>query len=46
MKIIFTKDYEELSVKAFEVMKGVVKSNPYAVLGLATGIRLWDCTAI
>ena len=37
MKIIFTKDYEELSVKAFEVMKGVVKSNPYAVLGLATG---------
>lgn len=37
MKIIITKDYEELSLKAFEVMKGVVKSNPYAVLGLATG---------
>ena len=37
MKIIVTKDYEELSAKAFEVMKGVVKNNPYAVLGLATG---------
>ena len=37
MKIIFTKDYEELSAKAFEVMKGVIKNNPYAVLGLATG---------
>lgn len=37
MKIIIAKDYEELSTKAFEIMKGVVKSNPYAVLGLATG---------
>lgn len=37
MKIIITKDYEELSLKAYEVMKGVVKNNPYAVLGLATG---------
>lgn len=37
MKIIITKDYEEMSAKAFEVMKGVVKNNPYAVLGLATG---------
>ena len=37
MKIIITKDYEELSAKAFEVMKGVVQSNPCAVLGLATG---------
>lgn len=37
MKIIITKDYEELSLKAFEAMKGVVKNNPYAVLGLATG---------
>ena len=26
-----------MSAKAFEVMKGVVKNNPYAVLGLATG---------
>lgn len=37
MKIIVTKDYEELSAKAFEVMKGGVKNNPNAVLGLATG---------
>ena len=37
MKIIITKGYEELSAKALEIMKGVVKSNPYAVLGLATG---------
>lgn len=37
MKIIITKDYEELSVKAAEVMLGVVKQNPRAVLGLATG---------
>lgn len=37
MKIIITKDYEELSARAFETMKGVVKNNPYAVLGLATG---------
>ena len=37
MKIIIAKDYEEMSTKAFEVMKGVVKNNPYAVLGLATG---------
>lgn len=37
MKIIITKDYEDLNMKAFELIKGVVKSNPYAVLGLATG---------
>lgn len=37
MKIIFTEDYDELSEKAFRIMKDVVKSNPYAVLGLATG---------
>lgn len=37
MKIIITKDYEDLSAKAFEVMGRVVISNPYAVLGLATG---------
>lgn len=44
MKIIITKDYEELSLKAYEVMKGVVKNNPYAVFGLATGRRRSDCT--
>ena len=37
MKIIITKDYEELSAKAAKVMLEAVKNNPYAVLGLATG---------
>ncbi len=37
MKIIVTKDYKELSAKAAEVMLGVVKQDPHAVLGLATG---------
>lgn len=37
MKIIITKDYEELSAKAAEIMLGVVRQNPRAVLGLATG---------
>ena len=37
MKIIITKDYEELSAKAARVMLEAVKENPYAVLGLATG---------
>lgn len=37
MRVLIAKDYDELSAKAFEVIKGVVKSNPYAVLGLATG---------
>lgn len=37
MKVIITKDYDEMSQKAFEVMSDVVKSNPEAVIGLATG---------
>ena len=37
MKIIVTKDYESMSDEAFKVMASVVKSNPAAVLGLATG---------
>lgn len=37
MKVIVTKDYEELSARAAKVMLDVVKDNPYAVLGLATG---------
>lgn len=37
MKIIVTKDYEELSFKAAKIMLEVVRENPYAVLGLATG---------
>ena len=37
MKIIVTKDYETLSTLAAQTMLEVVKDNPYAVLGLATG---------
>ena len=37
MKVIVTENYEEMSRKAFEVMAEVVKNNPRAVLGLATG---------
>ena len=37
MKIIVTKDYEGLSARAAKIMLEVVKGNPYAVLGLATG---------
>lgn len=37
MKIIITKDYEELSAKAAEILLAVVEQNPRAVLGLATG---------
>ncbi len=37
MKVIVVKDYEEMSLKAFEVMAEVVRNKPNAVLGLATG---------
>ena len=37
MKIIFAKDYEELSKKAAEEMLAVIRNTPKAVLGLATG---------
>lgn len=37
MKIIITKNYEELSKVAANEMADVVKSNPSAILGLATG---------
>ena len=37
MKVIIAKDYEEMSAKAFEVMKGVISAKPNAVIGLATG---------
>ncbi len=37
MKIIVAKDYEDMSRKAFGVMSQVVRDNPQAVLGLATG---------
>lgn len=37
MEVIVLKDYDEVSQKAFEVMKGIVANKPNAVLGLATG---------
>ena len=37
MKIIITKNYEELSKVAANEMADVVKNNPSAILGLATG---------
>ena len=45
MKVIIVKDYEEASQKACEIMLNVVKNNPTANLGLATGstpIRLYE----
>ncbi len=37
MKIIITENYEEMSARAFEIIKSVVTENPSALLGLATG---------
>ncbi len=37
MKIIKVKNYEEMSQKAFEELSKVIKNNPMANLGLATG---------
>lgn len=37
MKVIITENYEEMSRKAGEIVSGIVKENPCAVLGLATG---------
>ena len=37
MKVIITENYDEMSQKAFEIIKDTVVSNPNAVLGLATG---------
>ncbi|MGI6608736.1 MAG: glucosamine-6-phosphate deaminase [Erysipelotrichaceae bacterium] len=37
MNVIVCKDYEEVSDKAAEIMLDVVKNNPKAVIGLATG---------
>lgn len=37
MNIIVTRDYEEMSLRAFELLKDVISKNPNAVLGLATG---------
>ena len=37
MKVIITENYEEMSKKAAEIIIEIVKNNPRAVLGLATG---------
>ncbi len=37
MKVIITENYEEMSKKAAEIIIEIVKNNPSAVLGLATG---------
>ncbi len=37
MKVIIAEDYNDLSKKAFDVMKEVLDEKPDAVLGLATG---------
>ena len=37
MKVIITENYDEMSKKAAEIMIDLVKKNPNAVLGLATG---------
>lgn len=37
MKVIVTENYDEMSKKAAEIIINVVKNNPNAVLGLATG---------
>ncbi len=37
MKVIITENYQEMSEKAGEIIVEIVKNNPNAVLGLATG---------
>lgn len=37
MKVIITENYEEMSKKTAEIIIDIVKANPNAVLGLATG---------
>jgi len=45
MKVIIAKNYEEASQKACEIMLDVIKNNPKATLGLATGstpVKLYE----
>ena len=37
MKVIITENYDEMSKKAAEILVELVKNNPNAILGLATG---------
>lgn len=46
MKVIIAKNYDDMSKKAYEVMKSVVTAKDDAILGLATGsspIGLYKC---
>lgn len=46
MKVIIAENYDDMSAKAYEVMKSVVTSKNDAILGLATGstpIGLYKC---
>ena len=45
MKVIITNNYDEMSKEAFNIMIQVIKENPKAVIGLATGttpLRLYN----
>jgi glucosamine-6-phosphate deaminase len=37
MKVIITENYQEMSKVAADILIGIVKNNPHAILGLATG---------
>ncbi len=37
MKVIITENYDEMSKKAADIIIDIVKKNPHAILGLATG---------
>ena len=37
MKVIVTKNYEEMSKEAAKILLDQVKNNPHSTLGLATG---------
>lgn len=46
MKVIITRDYEELSERASQFIVDIIESNPAATLGLATGgtpLGLYGC---
>lgn len=48
MKVIVTKNYEEMSASAADILADVIKNKPDCVLGLATGgtpVRLYELLA-
>ena len=46
MRIIKTKNYEELSRKAANLISAQILMKPDCVLGLATGGLLWERTVV